>query len=74
LKCQLNDFLHGFHGKLTSGAVVFMADNIYVPSIGGERIKESGCKDTFKLRELSDGSKCKVLKNYYNANQLRGIF
>lgn len=73
-KSQLNDFLRGFHKKLISGAVVFMADNIYVPGIGGELIKQSGCEDTFKLRELSDGSRYKVLKNYYDENQLREIF
>ncbi len=73
-KSQLNDFLRGFHKKLISGAVVFMADNIYIPGIGGELIRQSGCEDTFKLRELSDGSKYKVLKNYYDANQLHEIF
>jgi len=73
-KSQLNDFLCGFHEKLISGAVAFMADNIYVSGIGGELIRESDCEDTFKLRELSDGSNYKVLKNYYDANQLREIF
>jgi len=73
-KSQLNDFLRGFNKKLISGAVVFMADNIHVPGIGGELIRESGCEDTFKLRELSDGSKYKVLKNYYDASQLLEIF
>jgi hypothetical protein len=57
-----------------SGAVVFMADNIYIPGLGGELIRKPCCEDTFKLRELSDGSKYEVLKNYYNANQLREIF
>lgn len=72
-KSRLNDFLHRFHEKLMSGAVVFMADNIYVPGIGGELITKSGCEDTFKLRELADGSEYEVIKNYYNANQLREI-
>jgi SAM-dependent methyltransferase len=73
-KSQLDDFLHQFHGKLVSDAVVFMADNIYIPGLGGELFRKPCSEDTFKLRELSDGSKYEVLKNYYDANQLREIF
>jgi len=72
-KSCLNDFLHGFHKRLISGAVIFMADNVLVPGLGGELIDKRGCEDTFKLRELSDGSEYEVIKNYYNANQLREI-
>lgn len=72
-KLQLENFMHGFYKKLTSGAVVFMADNIYIPGIGGKLLRKSGCEDTFKLRELCDGSKYEVVKNYYDANQLREI-
>ena len=73
-KSQLNNFLHGFYEKLISGAVVFMADNIYIPGIGGELIDKLGCEDTFKLRKLSDGSNYEVIKNYYDSNQLKQIF
>lgn len=73
-KARLNDFLHNLNKKLGFGAVVFMADNVYVPGIGGELIKKDNCEDTFKLRKLSNGSKYEVLKNYYDENQLRKIF
>lgn len=73
-KSRLDNFLNGFHKKLKSSAAIFMADNIYIPCIGGELIRKSGCEDTFKLRELSDDSKYKVIKNYYDANQLCEIF
>jgi SAM-dependent methyltransferase len=73
-KSQLDDFLHRFHGKLADGAVVFMADNVYIPGVGGELIRRPDCEDTFKLRELSDGSKYEVLKNYYDENHLCEIF
>lgn len=73
-KSRLNDFLHGFHKRLISGAVIFMADNVLVPGLGGELVDKRGCEDTFKLRELSDGSKYEVLKNYYDTNQLQQIF
>ena len=73
-KARVNEFLHGFHKKLVTGATVFMADNVYVPDIGGELIRRTDIEDTFKIRELRTGSKHVVLKNYYDEEELRGIF
>jgi hypothetical protein len=44
-----------------------------VPGVGGELITRPGVVDTFKLRELADGSKHEVLKNYYQASELREL-
>ena len=71
---QLLLVLDGFHKKMSKGAVVFMADNVYIPGIGGELVIRPGIEDTFKRRELSDGSKHEVLKNHYSADQLQNIF
>jgi hypothetical protein len=51
-----------------------MADNRYVPGIGGQLITKLGIEDTFKLREGSDGSKHEVLKNYYDRDVLELLF
>jgi len=72
-KRRIDEFLRGFHRRLGTGAIVFMADNVYVPGIGGELVTRVGIEDTFKLRELPDGSKHEVLKNYYDADQPRSI-
>jgi len=72
-KARMDEFLRGFHERLTAGAIVFMADNVYVPRVGGELVTHIGNEDTFKLRELSDGSQYEVLKNYYGADQLDSI-
>jgi SAM-dependent methyltransferase len=72
-RARVGDFLRGFHRRLEPGAVVFMADNVYLPGVGGELVTRPGMQDTFKLRELSDGKKYEVLKNYYDAEQLRTI-
>ena len=72
-KARLAFFLEGFHRRLGAGSIIFMADNVFVPGLGGELVIHPRVKDTFKVRELSDGSKHEVLKNYYDADQLRAI-
>lgn len=72
-KARINRFLRGFHERIGIDAVVFMADNVYVPGIGREVVRRPGTEDTFKLRKLSDGSKHEVLKNYYGARDLNNI-
>ena len=73
-KRRIVEFLDGFHRQLSPGARVFMADNVFVPGVGGELVSRPGTDDTFKLRELTDGSRHEVLKNYYDAAQLREFF
>lgn len=73
-KSRINEFLSNFHDRLERPAVVFMADNRYVPGIGGQLITKVGIEDTFKLREAPDGSKQEVLKNYYDRDTLERLF
>ena len=73
-KARISEFLAGFHRRVGAGAVVFMADNTYIAGVGGELVSRPGATDTFKLRELADGSKHQVLKNYYDAGQLHDLF
>jgi len=70
---RLDQFLNGFHSRLGAGVIVFMADNVYVPGIGGKLVTRPGAEDTFKIRQLSDGSTYEVLKNYYGAAELLRI-
>jgi ubiquinone/menaquinone biosynthesis C-methylase UbiE len=72
-KVRITEFLDGFHRRLGPGSVVFMADNMIVPGVGGELVKREGCEDTFKLRTLADGSKHEVLKNYFTVRELEQI-
>lgn len=73
-KSKLKHFLDGFHKKLEKKSIVFMADNMYIHGIGGELITKPFEEDTYKLRELSNGEKYEVLKNYYNEEELKDIF
>ncbi|MCR8630689.1 methyltransferase domain-containing protein [Paenibacillus radicis (ex Xue et al. 2023)] len=73
-KNKLDDFLTGLHKRLGPGANVFMADNVYVSGRGGELVYKEDCEDTFKLRELVDGSRHEIVKNYYSKEELYDIF
>jgi len=70
-RARLPGFLRGFHERLGRGAVVVMADNVHVPGVGGELVSSPDTEDTFKIRELPDGSKHRILKNYYSEVELR---
>jgi len=72
-KKHLNNFLGGLCERLPREAIILMADNVYVPGIGGQLVQHDGMTDTFKLRSLPDGSSYEVLKNYYSADELRLI-
>lgn len=72
-KARMGEFLEGFHERLEAGAVVLLADNVYIPGVGGELVTQAGSDDTFKLRTLSDGSRHEIVKNYYDEGQLRAL-
>ena len=55
------------------GASVFFADNVHVPGVGGDLTAPDANGDTFKLRRLADGSRHRVLKNYYTDEELRAL-
>jgi RimJ/RimL family protein N-acetyltransferase len=72
-KARTREFLTGLHSKLSKGAVVFMADNVYVEGIGGSLVSHDGDSDTYKLRELDNGTTFEILKNYYSEFELQEI-
>jgi hypothetical protein len=53
---------------------VFFADNVYVPGVGGQLSGPDENGDTFKLRALADGSRHRVVKNYFSEDELRDLF
>jgi ubiquinone/menaquinone biosynthesis C-methylase UbiE len=72
-KSKLHGFLRRFHAHLKPGAAVFMIDNRNTPGYGGEFVAVPGSEDTFKLRELSDGSRHRIIKNYFESKELRAL-
>ncbi|MFX1254819.1 MAG: class I SAM-dependent methyltransferase [Promethearchaeota archaeon] len=74
-KRDIDSFLEGFHRVLQCDSRVFIADNVFMPDIGGTLVTKKGDKDnTYKLRQLKDKSEYLVLKNYYTVDELLAIF
>lgn len=71
---RVDSFLTGFHRVLKAGSRVFMADNAYIPGVGGKLIKLASSEDTYKKRTLKDGREFTIIKNYYSADELKTIF
>jgi len=71
---RLDAFLNNFHRRLGSGAVVFMADNVFVAGCGGDLVHYPGGEDTYKLRTVASGQSFKIIKNYYTEVELRKLF
>jgi SAM-dependent methyltransferase len=70
---RLRDFLAQLHGRLVGDSRVFFADNVHVPAVGGDLTDPDANGDTFKLRRLADGSRHRVLKNYFTDEELRAM-
>ena len=73
-KSEISSFMSGFHLKVGSGNTIFMADNVYVPGLGGELVRKPGCENTYKNRVMEDGSTWQIIKNYYDEASIRKIF
>ena len=71
---RIDGFLKAFHARLEAGSPVFIADNVYVPGLGGEFVERDGDENTYKLRQIEGGSQHLILKNYYSTDELQKIF
>jgi len=56
-----------------AGGSVVLFDNVYHVESGELMQSEGASGDTYKVRELDDGSRHRVLKNYFDATQLRSL-
>ena len=73
-KARLHGWIDTLHAVLRPGSRVFIADNAYIPGIGGPVVTKEGDENTYKLRTLNDGSQHMVLKNYYSTEELVALF
>lgn len=73
-KANIGKFLHGLHARVAPGSPIFMADNVYIEGLGGALISKPGSPNTYKLRQLKDGTTHEIIKNYYFTDELKNIF
>jgi SAM-dependent methyltransferase len=73
-KVNIPKFLTSLNKRFPPGSRIFMADNVYIPGLGGTLVEKPESPDTYKLRELSDGSTYEIVKNYYTQDTLKTIF
>jgi demethylmenaquinone methyltransferase/2-methoxy-6-polyprenyl-1,4-benzoquinol methylase len=70
-KAELPVFLRGFHSVLSPGAQVVFVDNNYVEGSSTRISRTDGQGNTYQQRQLEDGSRHEVLKNFPTESELR---
>lgn len=72
-KSQVHGFLNCLHEKLSPGGLVVLTDNRYVEgsSTPISRVDEAG--NTYQLRQLADGTRHEVLKNFPTEDSLKAV-
>ena len=68
---RIADFLHVFHARLQSGARVILVDNLYVEGSSTPLSHTDQDGNTYQMRQLQDGSRHEVLKNFPSEVDLR---
>jgi demethylmenaquinone methyltransferase/2-methoxy-6-polyprenyl-1,4-benzoquinol methylase len=70
---KFSDFLDLFHSRLSENAIVVACDNRYVEGSNTPSSRVDRYGNNYQRRQLEDGSRCEVLKNFLTADQLRSI-
>lgn len=70
---RLAGLLASFCERIGSGGRLFLADSVYVEGVGGEPEGPDRHGDFYRLRTLRDGTRWRVLKNYYSEDELRSL-
>ena len=71
---RIAEFTASLHARLQPGARVVMFDNLYVDGNSTPIVETDAAGNTYQLRELADGSRFRVLKNYPTRDELRALF
>jgi SAM-dependent methyltransferase len=68
---RIGEFLASLHGRLHSGARVVLMDNRFVAGSSTPVSEVDAYGNTYQVRQLGDGSKVRVLKNFPDETELR---
>lgn len=73
-RSRVPEFLAGFHAALSPGARVVLLDNRFVPGSSTPVSETDAEGNTYQVRQLSDGSTHRVLKNFPSRQELLTAF
>jgi demethylmenaquinone methyltransferase/2-methoxy-6-polyprenyl-1,4-benzoquinol methylase len=71
---RIAEFTASLHARLEKGARVVMFDNLYVDGNSTPIVETDAAGNTYQMRELADGSRFRVLKNFPSKDELRALF
>ena len=71
---RIAEFIASLHARLEKGARVVLFDNLYVEGNSTPVVETDIAGNTYQMRELADGSRFRVLKNYPSRDELRSLF
>jgi len=71
-KSRFHEFLQGLHERLQPGSVVVLCDQLPGPGSLTGMFDIEG--NHIQLRELPDGSSCRVIKNFLSKQELKALF
>jgi SAM-dependent methyltransferase len=70
-RARCRKFFEGLHEKLAPESVVFIGDNLLTERWKDRTYSKPGEPDTYQRRELPDGSEVEIIKNRFEADELR---
>ena len=70
---RIAQFLASLHRRLEPGARVLLLDNLYVEGNSTPISEVDAAGNTYQMRELSDGSRFRVMKNFPSKDELRSL-
>jgi len=71
---RIAQFSASLHARLEPGARVVMFDNLFVEGNSTPIVETDATGNTYQLRELADGSRFRVMKNFPSKDELRTLF
>jgi SAM-dependent methyltransferase len=70
---RIAEFATSLHARLESGARVLLLDNLYVEGNSTPIVEADAAGNTYQLRQLADGSRFRVLKNFPSKDELNTV-
>jgi SAM-dependent methyltransferase len=71
---RMHDFLTAFHARMEHGATICMFDERLSPRRRLPTSRTDAAGNRYERRELANGARFEIIKNFYTATQFRDLF